>query len=245
MNKKTPLHLQKLLALVIIFSLLSGCALVSGSPTATTTPPPATSVPVQPSSTPPKVVVISPTPGVAQPALEAIPGPAFCADARVQAVIDVFGAVLKAQDGASLASVIDPATGLDIYYRLASPAVHVTLDELVGLFTSTFTYTWGDQAGSGLPVESTFSDEILPSLLDVFDRSFSQSCQDLTTGVGTGPTTALVDWPAEFADMPYIALFRAPEAQDNELDWRTWAVGFTVVNGAPKIRVIVQYVWEI
>ncbi len=77
------------------------------------------------------------------------------------------------------------------------------------------------------------------------DRSYSQACQSLERGTGTGPTTAVVEWPEELAGMPFIALYRAPGPQDNELDWRTWAVGFTVVDGVPKIRVLVQYFWEI
>ena len=236
---------SKLMILLSIVSVLSGCAPVADSPTATPTAAPATPVPVQASSTPPSVIVVSPTPGTVEPALEPTPGTAFCTDARVQATIEGLTAAVKAQDGAALAEVIDPVDGLDVYYRLATPPVHIAPDEIVGLFTSTFAYTWGDQAGSGLPVEGTFSAEILPLLLDVFDKSFTQGCQDLTTGVGTGPTTALVDWPAEFPDMPFIALFRTPGPQDNELDWRTWAVGFTVVDGQPKIRVLVQYFWEI
>jgi len=191
------------------------------------------------------VIVVSPTPGTVAPALEPTPGIAFCSDPRAQAAIEGLFAAVKSQDGTALAEVVDPVDGLDIYYRLANPPEHLTPDEISGLFTNNLAYTWGDQAGSGLPVEGAFSDVILPNLLDVFDRSFSQACQDLTTGVGTGPTTALVDWPAEFAGMPFVALFRAPGAGENELDWRTWAVGFTVVNGQPKIRVLVQYVWEI
>ncbi|HWR66518.1 MAG TPA: hypothetical protein VN364_10390 [Bellilinea sp.] len=236
---------SKLMVWMSIVSLLSGCTLDRGAPTATSTAAPTTPLPIEASNTPPKVIVVSPTPGTAVPALEPTAGIAFCSDSRVQAAIKGLTAAVKNQDGAALAEFVDPVDGLDIYYRLANPPVHITPDEISGLFTSTFAYIWGDQAGSGLPVEGTFSVEVLPSLLDVFDRSFTQSCQNLTTGVGTGPTTALVDWPAEFADMPFVALFRAPEPQDNELDWRTWAVGFTVVNGQPKIRVLVQYVWEI
>ncbi|MRR32593.1 hypothetical protein EG834_20205 [bacterium] len=238
-------HFSKLVVLLSIVSVLTGCTPGIGSLTATSTAAPATPVPVQASSTPPSVIVISPTPGPVVPKLEPTPGMAFCSDARVQAAIEGLTAAIQAQDGAALAEVIDPGDGLDVYYRLATPPVHIAPDEVVGLFTSTFVYTWGDQAGSGLPVEGTFSAEILPMLLDVFGKTFTQGCQDLATGVGTGPTTAFVNWPVEFADMPFIAMFRAPGPQDNELDWRTWAVGFTVVNGQPKIRVLVQYFWEI
>ena len=237
------------ISLMILLTVVAGCGTgpATPSPTAMVTDnPQSLPAPVgELTSTPPLVVVISPTPVATAPALQPTPGPDFCADARVQALLAAFSTALIDQDGAALAETIDPVEGLDIFYRLANQPVHISPVEVDALFTSTFAYTWGDQAGSGLPVEGPFSAEILPQLLDVFDRTNTQACQDLAFGSGTGPTTALVEWPAQFAGLPFVAVYRAAGAQDNELDWRTWAVGFTVVNGAPKIRVLVQYVWEI
>lgn len=240
--------LLRTISLVVLLEVVAGCSpsITTPLPTAMTTD----SSQVLPSPvggqklTPPLVVVVSPTAVPAVPALQPTPGLEFCADARVQALLEAFHAALIDQDGAALAEITDP-DGLDIFYRLANPPVHIGPTEVDALFTSTFAYIWGDQAGSGLPVEGAFSTEILPHLLDVFERPNTQACQDLAFGSGTGPTTAVVEWPAQFAGLPFIAVYRAAGAQDNELDWRTWAVGFTVVNGAPKIRVLVQYVWEI
>ena len=240
--------LIRTISLVVLLAVVAGCStnLSTPLPTALVTdnsqvlPSPVREQTI----TPPQVVVISPTPVATVPALQPTPGLEFCADARVQALLEAFRAALIDQDGAALAEITDP-DGLDIFYRLANPPVHIGPTEVDALFTSTFAYTWGDQAGSGLPVEGSFSTEILPHLLDVFERPNTQACQDLAFGSGTGPTTAIVDWPAQFDGLPFIAVYRAAGAQDNELDWRTWAVGFTVVNGAPKIRVLVQYVWEI
>lgn len=245
MNNKM---LFRSLSLMILFAVVSGCATgpATPSPTALVTDNPSPLSPAfeEHTSTPPPVVVISPTAVPTVPALQPTPGPDFCADARVQALLEAFSAALIDQDGAALAEITDP-DGLDIFYRFANPPVHIGPTEADALFTSTFSYTWGDQAGSGLPVEGAFSTEILPHLLDVFERPNTQACQDLAFGSGTGPTTAVVEWPAQFAGLPFIAVYRSAGAQDNELDWRTWAVGFTIVNGAPKIRVLVQYVWEI
>ena len=240
--------LFRTISLVVLLAVVTGCStsITTPLPTATTTD----NSQVLPSPvgeqtfTSPLVVVVSPTAVPTVPALQPTPGLEFCADARVQALLESFRAALIDQDGAALAEITDP-DGLDIFYRLANPPVHIGPTEVNTLFTSTFAYTWGDQAGSGLPVEGSFSTEILPHLLDVFERPNTQACQELAFGSGTGPTTAVVEWPAQFAGLPFIAVYRAAGAQDNELDWRTWAVGFTVVNGAPKIRVLVQYVWEI
>ncbi|MHB8857771.1 MAG: hypothetical protein ACYC6K_14260 [Bellilinea sp.] len=240
--------LFRTISLVALLAVVAGCSTSPATPSPTamvTDNPPSLPSPVGGlTSTPPQVVVISPTPVPTVPALQPTPGSDFCADARVQALLAAFSAALIDQDGAALAEITDP-DGLDIFYRLANSPVHINPVEADALFTSTFAYTWGDQAGSGLPVEGTFSAEILPYLLDVFERPNTQACQDLAFGNGTGPTTALVEWPAQFAGLPFIAVYRAAGAQDNDLDWRTWAVGFTVVNGVPKIRVLVQYIWEI
>jgi len=236
-------------SIFILIVFVSGCVPAAVSPTASvqprTTPLELSTRAPSGETTLPPVVVVTPTAGETTVPFLPTPGSDFCAAPTVQALITSLVAALNDQDGANLAGLVDPVSGLDIYYRLANPAVHIGPDEIPGLFTSTFAYTWGDQAGSGLPVEGTFSAEILPLLVNVTDRTFVQSCQDLTRDVGTGPTTALVDWPVEFAGMPYIALFRAPAAGENELDWRTWAVGFTVIDGQPKVRVLVQYFWEI
>ena len=246
MNNKM---LFRSLSLMILFAVVSGCATGPATPlpTALVTDNPSPLPPAfeEHTSTPPPVVVISPTPVPTVPALQPTPGPDFCADALVQALLEAFSAALIDQDGAALAETIDPVEGLDIFYRLANPPVHISPAEVDALFISTLAYTWGDQAGSGLPVEGSFSAEILPLFLDVFERTNTQACQDLAFGSGTGPTTALIEWPAQFAGLPFVAVYRAAGTQDNELDWRTWAVGFTVVNGAPKIRVLMQYVWEI
>jgi hypothetical protein len=44
--------------------------------------------------------------------------------------------------------------------------------------------------------------------------------------------------------MNYEALYRAAPAGD-EMNWRTWVVGFDYVGGVPYIASVVQYAWEI
>lgn len=224
---------------LIIALLVSGCTPLTETPQVSSAFP----APLPTQTTAPNVIVLTPT----QPASLLLPtsGMDFCNNEAVQAVLTDFVNAVKEKDGVVLSSLVDPVDGLDIFYTSTSSRVNIPAEVAVGLFDSTSVYTWGDHPGSGLPVEGTFSTEIHPSLLDVMDRSYTQACQSLERGVGTGPTTATIIWPEEYAGMPYIALYRAAGPQDNELDWRTWAVGFTVVNGEPKIRVLVQYFWEI
>lgn len=226
--------------ILLIFTLLvSGCVPAKETPSVPSAAP--VQQPTQPST--PNIIVMTPTPAVSL--LLPTPGLDFCNNEQVQSVLTALIDAVTQKDGAALSSLIDPAAGLDIFITSANPPVNIPAGDAAGLFDSTFAYSWGDQPASGLPVEGTFSAEILPSLLDVMDRSYAQACQSLERGTGTGPTTAVVEWPEEYARMPFIALYRVPGPQDNELDWRTWAVGFTVVDGVPKIRVLVQYFWEI
>lgn len=225
--------------LLIIALLLSGCKPSTEAPPVSSAFP----APLPTQTTAPNVIVLTSTQQVSL--LLPTPGMDFCNNEKVQAALTGLITAIKEKDGAALSSLVDPVDGLDIFYTSANPPVHIPAQDMTGLFESTFTYFWGVHPGSGLPVEETFSAEILPSLVDVMNRSYSQACQTLDRGVGTGPTTATVEWPEAFKGMLYIALYRAPGPQDNELDWRTWAVGFTLVNGEPKIRVLVQYFWEI
>lgn len=193
-------------------------------------------------TTQPEIIVLTPT----QPAslLLMTPGASFCDYEQVQSVLRSLMDAIKEQDGVALRELIDPVSGVDIYFTAASFPVNFAADAAEDLFASTSVYIWGTHPGSGLPVEGTFALEILPSMLDVMDRAHTQACQSLEPGVGTGPTTATVEWPDEHSGIPFIALYRSPGPAENELDWRTWAVGFSVVDGEPKVRVLIQYFWE-
>jgi len=225
---------------LLIFAMIAGGCVPAqeASPTASVLPAALPSATAQPN-----IIVLTPT--QSSGFLLPTPGLSFCDNPKVQAVLAGLKSAINNQDGTALSSLVDPVDGLDIYYTFVSPPVNVSVESASELFVSTFSYTWGDHPGSGLPVEGAFSVEILPSLLDVINRPHTQACQSLETGIGSGPTTAVISWPEKHSGMPFIALFRAPGPQDNELDWRTWAVGFSVVNGEPKIRILVQYFWEI
>lgn len=226
--------------ILLIFAVaVGGCASTQETPAIPSTTP----APQQAPTNQPNIIVITPTQSTGL--LLPTPGTAFCDDPRVQIVLTDLITAIKEKNGPAFGSLIDPVDGLDIYYTSASLPVNISLETARDLFDSTVSFNWGDHPGSGLPVEGTFSVEILPLLLDVMDRTHTKTCQNLENGIGTGPTTAVITWPEKHSGMQFIALFRAPGPQDNELDWRTWAVGFSMVNGEPKIRMLVQYFWEI
>ena len=169
----------------------------------------------------------------------------FCADGRVQDLLDQFAAAIQAQDGSSLARLISPLHGLFIRHEWWNPEVHFNDAQVVSnLFTSTVDYDWGNKDGSGEPIIGPFNDVILPELQEVLSSAYSGHCNTLESGVATGNTAGLVQLPFEYQNLNYVSLYR-PAKPDDEMDWRTWAVGVEYVDGAPYLFFLIQYHWEV
>ncbi len=167
---------------------------------------------------------------------------AFCRDPQVQALVEAFVQAVQAQDGAALADLVSPLHGLTIRHEWWNPEVTFRADEVGGLFSAEKAYDWGIQDGSGEALQGTFADVILPRLQDVAQGEFVTACNTLTNGEATGNTAGLVTWP--YPNLQYIALYRSAPA-DQEMDWRTWALGIVWWQGHPYLAALVQYHWEI
>ncbi len=166
---------------------------------------------------------------------------AFCTDARIAPLLDAFIAAVQAEDGTALAPLVSPAHGLTLRLNWPSPDVNYQGSVLTTLFTDTSVRDWGLGFASGLPITGTFRDIALPFLHDAFGGTTTRHCNDIENG--SGPTTALKIWPPEFANLNYVAVYRAAAAGD-DLNWRTWAVGVEYVEGIPYAAFLVQYHWE-
>lgn len=176
---------------------------------------------------------------------EQVSSQAFCADERAKKLIDDFVQAVKVQDGEALSRLVSPAHGLTIQHNWWNPAVTLDSAEAVqNLFFSTTDFDWGTADGSGLPLVGPFQEAVLPKLRDVFETDFTQHCNILESGTSAGGTSGLLTWPTEYANLNYIALFRAALAGE-EMNWRTWVVGIEYVGGVPYLTVLIQYDWEI
>ncbi len=174
---------------------------------------------------------------------EVIPAQVFCADSRVDALLNKFVQAVATRDGAALASLVSPAHGLTIRLNWWNPEVNFRGQaQLVNLFSDTSSYTWGVQDGSGLPIQGSFATEVLPLLDDVLNGAPTRHCNDLESG--SGASAGMKTWPFEYANVNYIALYRAATPGD-EFNWGTWAVGIEYVQGKPYIAFLVHYAWEI
>jgi hypothetical protein len=173
-----------------------------------------------------------------------VPSEAFCADPRVKARLLAFVEALQKQNGPALMELISPIHGLTVRHNWWNPEVVFSAGQAGELFEDQTSYNWGAGEGSALPIQGSFAAVILPRLQDVFSGPYQQPCNNLEINVASGPTTGQVIWPFEYANLNYIALYR-PAAPGDELNWRTWAVGFEIIDGIPYVLALVQYYWEI
>ncbi len=165
-----------------------------------------------------------------------------CGDARVKALVETFVQAVQKKDGVALAALVSPVHGLTVRHEWWNPAQTFSAQQVRTLFQDQTAYDWGIQDGSGMPLQGSFAEFILPRLEEVVSADFETVCNSLENGVATGGTAGLVRWP--YPNMPFIALYR-PAPADSELDWRTWALGIVWDNGRPYLAALIQYHWEI
>jgi len=166
-----------------------------------------------------------------------------CRDAQVQALIDAFVQAVQQRDGAALAGLVSPVHGLTVQHEWWNPPVTISAAQVRSLFEDETVYFWGLQDGSGMPLEGSFSDAIVPLLQEVLQNDFRQVCNSLEYGVATGGTAGRTLWP--YPNLPFVALYRPAPEDAAEMDWRTWALGIVWENGRPYLAALIQYHWEI
>jgi hypothetical protein len=166
-----------------------------------------------------------------------------CADARLSPLLDQFIQAIRKRDGAQFSTVISPLHGLRLHLGQEVDGVAILEPvELTSLFNSDAEYDWGANPSSGESIIGTFTERVLPSLLDVVGTDPKRVCNTLQQGLSYGSTSEQVGWPSLYQSLNFVALYRPPSSSE-ELNWRTWAVGVDYVNGQPYIAVLVQYYW--
>lgn len=169
---------------------------------------------------------------------------AFCLDTRVNELVTQFSQAVQKRDGQALAQLASPTHGLRIRHEWWNPeVVFATPQEIAVLFSDITSREWGLGDGSGLPIQGTFNEVILPGLDDVLGQA-SPACNTLEQGLAAGGTAGFIEWPFEYANFNYVSVYR-PAPPGDELNWRTWAIGIEFVAGQPYIVALVQYHWEI
>ncbi len=166
---------------------------------------------------------------------------AFCADSRPLGLAAALREAVSKRDGAALAALVHPRRGLLIRHEWWNPEVRLSQDEVAAVFTDSTRRSWGVQDGSGLPIEGTVAEVILPLLVQDLLPASVIACGEL---VGGG-TAGLLQLPPEYQAVHFYALHRPPPDAENTFDWGTWAVGIEYWEGQPALSFLVHYHWEI
>lgn len=168
---------------------------------------------------------------------EYVPPDLFCADARIDDLIEAFGSALLAQDGNALQAYIHPRRGLRVRIDAWNPEIAFPAARISDLFIAEEAILWGRTDVTEFPIEGTFSETVYPLLADVLAREDALSiCNQLELGMeGEGA------WPDEYVAVNYYALYRPADEGGNPYDWRTWAVGIEYDGGVPYVAFLVQY----
>jgi len=170
---------------------------------------------------------------------ESVTSAAFCADRQVNTLLTNLGHALTTADGAQLASLVSPVHGMDVrLYRSSSP-VNYDPAHAAYVFTSTYAIDWGPAPGSGQETVGPFHVAVLPALQDVFNASYTLSCDRVQTGGASYDTS----WPAQYASLNFYSIYK-PGPSGDELNWRTILVGVDYVSGQPYVFSLTQLAWE-
>lgn len=164
--------------------------------------------------------------------------PRFCDDSKPLELIGRFKAAILDSDGALLASVVSPDQGMDARLFRNGRVVNYDRAHAAALFDSSFQVNWGAAPGSGLDTKGSFRELIVPDLLDVLDKDYALTCNQ----VQVGGTTYEAAWP--YPGVDFYSLYVAGSAEYGALDWHTWLLGMAYTGAEPFLTAIAQFKWE-
>ena len=167
---------------------------------------------------------------------EYITSSAFCADGRVQTLLQDFEDALRVSNGEFLASLVSPEHGMDVWLWNGGNAINFDAEHARWVFESTYVHNWGAHPASGLETSGTFRESVLPELQDAFVPSAQLRCNDPAI------SSYGVTWPAQYANVNFYQVFR-PGSPGVELDWNAWLVGVEYVDGDPYLFALIHFIW--
>ncbi len=243
------MKLVLVLALSLVSLLVAACSLpVYGGPLATPTilvlptlitPPPtiAPAVPATATNTPNSFPTLSAGTGSTLQAQQ--PASAnFCADGQATALITSFKSALQSANGTLLASLVSPVHGMDARFYRNGRTINYDSEHAKFLFDTTFVVDWGSAPGSGLATKGSFHELFVPALLNVFNKNYTLTCDNIQVG----GTTYQATWP--YPGINFYSVFYPGSQGNGSLDWHTWLIGMDYTNANPRLYAIMQFIWE-
>jgi uncharacterized protein YgiM (DUF1202 family) len=164
----------------------------------------------------------------------------FCSDPEPRSLLDSLKSAVSQRNGQSLASLSDLSRGLRVRRYWNSEGVRFEDEQIANVFNSTSSYFWGVADGSGLDINGSFNDIILPLL----DRDLLPATEFGCNEILHGGTAGLIQLPARYEGVNYFSLYRPPAA-GSEQDWGTWVVGIERWQEDYFVSFLVHYQWQI
>jgi hypothetical protein len=164
----------------------------------------------------------------------------FCADSRVNDLLNSVKTAMLTSNGELLSSLVSPAHGLDLRLWRYGTVANYTPEETSWVFESEYVVEWGAAPGSGDATPGTFAAQPLPKLQEVFGAANTLHCND-TLDLAT---FSLEPWPAEYKNINFYTVYKPGTDQFGGLDWRAWIAGVEYVQGAPKLFALIHFQWE-
>ena len=164
----------------------------------------------------------------------------FCADTRVNTLLNSFKTAMLNSNGDLLSSLVSPIHGMDVRLWRYGTIANYTPQEAAWLFQSDYVVNWGPAPGSGEETPGIFNAQPLPKLQEVFGADYTLHCNN-TLDFATFSTDP---WPPEYSNLNYYTVYKPGSEQYGGLDWRAWTVGVEYVQGLPTLFSLIHYQWE-
>ena len=161
---------------------------------------------------------------------------AFCADARVTALIEQVKQSMAQSNGALLAPVVSPTHGVNMHLWAYGPGINFTAGNAANIYADGTVYSWGG-GPSGVADTGTFNDMVKPKYLEVFNAPNRETYCDNLTKVFP------LSRPWSYRNIHYYNLYK-PATPDVFFDFRTLLIGIEYVDGKPYLYGMVTIIWE-
>lgn len=228
------MYTKALLALLVGFVLLAGCAAPAtpATPLATMTPTLSLAAPTLPPLTP---GAATPLPGMTTaPSTGTV---SICNDQQSTALIDSFKTAILNTDGPLLSSLVSPSRGMDVGFFRDGTVITYMPEHAKFLFETTFEVDWGTEPGSGAAVRGAFHDVVVPELVETFSQPYTLHCNELKLGGATYEA----EWPYEGE---FYSVHFPGTAANGNMDWQTWVMGIENVNNKRYVYALIRFFWE-
>jgi hypothetical protein len=158
----------------------------------------------------------------------------FCADSQAIALLQNLEMAVKTSNGDLLASLVSPNHGLDIKLWHYGNTINYNVEQARAVFTNPAIIDWGSHPGSALPTIGTFTEKVLPTLVDVFAPTREFHCND------SNVLTLTNTWP--WSNVNFYQVYR-PATTSTTFDMNYWLVGMEYIGGQPYLYGMIHHIW--